>query len=206
MSDRRQAHWNGVYGAKDHRDVSWYQPVPETSLSFILATGAAPDDAIIDIGGGASTLVDCLLDRGHTDVTVLDISAGAIEQARSRLGDRAERVHWIEADVTAFVPQRTYAVWHDRAALHFLVDARDRTRYVDVLRRALQPGGHVVLATFGPDGPLKCSGLDIRRYSVDETRELLGAGFELLQDELEEHVTPSGAAQQFLYTAWVRTA
>lgn len=206
MSERRQTHWNAVYRAKHHRDVSWYQEVPERSLAFIHSTGVARDEAIIDIGGGASTLVDCLLDRGHTDVTVLDISAGAIEQARSRLGERAGRVHWIEADVTAFVPERTYAVWHDRAALHFLTDAQDRMRYVDVLCRALQPGGHVVLATFGPDGPLKCSGLDIRRYTVDGTRELLGAGFELLHHDLEEHVTPSGAPQQFLYTSWVRAA
>lgn len=205
MSSSRRNHWNGVYRKKHYTDVSWYQAVPDTSLEYILATGISRDDPIIDIGGGASLLVDCLIDHAFTDVSVLDVSAGALEQAKARLGERATRVHWIESDVADFEPDRTFAVWHDRAALHFLVDAGDRERYVDVLRRSLRLGGYVILATFGPDGPLKCSGLEIRRYNIELTRALLGPGFELQGHRIEDHGTPGGAAQQFLYSSWIRT-
>ncbi len=206
MGTCRRTHWNDVYGGKHYTDVSWYQDIPATSLELIASTGIARDDAIIDVGGGASTLIDCLVDRGYTNVSVLDISGGAIAQAKTRLGARAARVQWIEADVTAFEPERSYALWHDRAALHFLVDERDRTRYVDTLRKSLRPGGHLVLATFGPDGPLKCSGLEIRRYNIDMTRNLLGDGFELRDHGMEEHRTPAGAMQQFLCSVWTRSS
>ena len=204
MNASRRIHWNDVYGAKHYTDVSWYQAVPATSLDYILASGIARHDPVIDIGGGASTLVDCLIDGAFTDVSVLDVAAGALEQAKTRLGERAARVHWIESDVADFEPDRTYAVWHDRAAPQFLVDARDTERYVNVLRRALRPGGHVVLATFGPDGPLRCSGLEIRRYNIAMTRDLLGPGFELQDHRIEDHGTPGGATQQFLYSSWTR--
>lgn len=203
---RRQAHWEGVYDAKQFTEVSWYQPVPDVSLKQILATGVERNDAIIDVGGGASTLVDHLLDLGFLDVTVLDISGAALEQARNRLGARAGDVNWVVADITAFATEKKFRLWHDRAVLHFLTDAADRERYVESLKHALLPGGHLVLSTFGPDGPRKCSGLEVRRYTLDRMRDLLGPEFELTHHVLEDHRTPLGAAQQFLHSSWTRKA
>ena len=203
MKPRRQ-HWECVYSTKRHTDVSWYQPVPERSLQFIDAAGIGHQDAIIDIGGGASTLADHLLRLGYGDVTVLDIAEHAFVQARERLGNQAAQVEWIVSDVTSFEPARRYALWHDRAVLHFLTEPADQERYVDVLRRALASDGHLVLSTFGPEGPLRCSGLEIRRYTVGMMQELVGEDFALLDDALEEHRTPGGATQQFLFTRWRR--
>ena len=179
MTEERRSHWDSVYKDKAFTAVSWYQEEPQKSLELIARTGIAAGDAIIDAGGGASTLVDHLLASGYRDLTVLDISDNALEQTRARLAGRASRVDWLVSDVTRFEPQRKYALWHDRAVLHFLVDADDRKRYMDVVRSAISPGGYLVLATFGPDGPQKCSGLVTRRYTVDMTAELLGPGFEL---------------------------
>ena len=201
----RRDHWETVYGSKTFSDVSWFQPRPERSLQLVERTAVDKSDAIIDIGGGASTLVDHLLDDGFTDITVLDISGKALRQAQGRLGARAADVEWVESDVTAFRPSRKWRLWHDRAALHFLVDEQDRERYVEVLKSALEPGGHVVLAMFGPDGPLKCSGLEIRRYSIEMVEELLGSEFLLQCQELENHITPMGSNQQFLYSCWTRS-
>jgi trans-aconitate methyltransferase len=181
----RRDHWENVYSSKAFNDVSWFQPRPERSLQLVERTAVGRDDAIIDIGGGASTLVDHLLDGGFTDVTVLDVAGKSLEQAQKRLGERAAGVEWIVSDVTTFRPSRTWQLWHDRAALHFLIDEQDRARYVEVLKTALAPGGHVVLAMFGPDGPLKCSGLEIRRYSIDMVEDLLGPEFQLQCQELE---------------------
>ena len=205
MSETRKSHWDRVYEDKAFTDVSWYQAQPSESLDLIEATAAQPDAPIIDIGGGASTLVDHLLERGYRDVTVLDVSDKAFVQARARLGENASRVSWIAADVTKFKAERTYSLWHDRAVLHFLVDAEDRGRYMAALRGALAPGGHLVLATFGPEGPRKCSGLEVRRYSVDAMAELLGADFELCAERTVSHETPSGGSQQFLFTHWQRS-
>ena len=202
MTTARRSHWENVYGSKLHTDVSWYQEIPDKSLALIKAAGVSTEDAIIDIGGGASTLVDHLLAAGHTDVTVLDLAATAFDQARKRLGEQAGKVNWVVSDVTQFKPQRQYRLWHDRAVLHFLTSAADRARYVDVLQDALGLGGHAVIATFGPDGPLKCSGLEIRRYSVSMLEELLGPGFEVQSHELVNHQTPMGSTQQFLYSCW----
>jgi SAM-dependent methyltransferase len=204
MSSCRKEHWDNVYRAKSCEEVSWYQPVPAMSLKLITDADLSADEPIIDIGGGASTLVDQLLDAGFKDVTVLDISGYAIEQARSRLGTRSEQVHWEIRDVREFAPTRGYRLWHDRAMLHFLLDADDCARYVDALRRALVPGGYLVLATFGPDGPLKCSGLEIRRYDVQRLSELLGPGFELEYEAIENHETPQSREQQFLFSRWRR--
>lgn len=204
MSTERQAHWQGVYASRTYTDVSWYQAEPARSLAFIEASGVSKDCPIIDVGGGASTLVDHLLDRGYTRLTVLDISADALLQARGRLGERAHSTDWHVADVLSFRAERRFALWHDRAVLHFLVDAGERERYVDALRHALAPGGHVVLAGFGPNGPQKCSGLPVRRYSVEKFAELLGPDFKLLDHAIDEHTTPGGATQQFLYTRWQR--
>lgn len=156
----------------------------------------------MDIGGGTSTLVDSLLDEGYTDISVLDISGRALERSRERLGDRAGKVKWIESDITEFEPARSYLLWHDRAVFHFLTKSEDRDRYVDRLCRALQSRGYFVLATFGPEGPLRCSGLDIRRYGIEQLQDMLGDSFELRGHELEEHETPMGSTQQFLYSWW----
>ena len=201
---KRRSHWDRVYGAKRFTEVSWYQEVPTRSLQQLFAAGVDPHTPVIDVGGGASTFVDHLLEQGFDDVTVLDISAAALEQTRERLGARVTDVMWLVGDVTAFTADRQYGVWHDRAVLHFLTDAADRTRYVDALRRALAPGGHAVIATFGPDGPLKCSGLEVRRYDVELLGQLLGTEFELTDQAFEDHRTPWGAAQEFLYTSWRR--
>ena len=204
MTAERRKHWDGVYSSKASTEVSWYQERPDRSLELIGASGLSLNAPIIDVGGGASTLVDHLLDAGYGDLTVLDLTETALEHSRERLGERADSVNWIVSDVVHFEPQRLYRLWHDRAVLHFLTDATDRERYVDVLKRALAPGGCAVIATFGPAGPLKCSGLEIRRYTVRMLEELLGAEFKLQSHELANHHTPMGATQQFLYSSWAR--
>ncbi len=202
MNEQRKHHWEQVYASKQPTEVSWFQPVPEKSLQLIRATGVGREQAILDAGGGASTLVDNLLAEGFRDVSVLDISSNALSRSRERLGEIAGEVSWIEADATDFAPQRRYDLWHDRAVFHFLTDAADRGRYIEVVKRSLNSGGHFVLATFGPQGPLRCSGLDICRYSIEQLTDLLGACFSLQSHELDEHRTPSGAVQQFLYSRW----
>jgi SAM-dependent methyltransferase len=206
MSDQNKAHWEHVYATKATTSVSWYQPVPERSLEFIRATGEPSAAPILDVGGGASTLVDHLLDAGYSDVSVLDISMGALGHAQARLGDRAARVAWIEADITRFQPTRSFAIWHDRAVFHFLTNAEDRERYLQVLRKALRAGGQLVLATFGPEGPTRCSGLEVHRYSVPELGAVLGPGFALRAHRIDEHRTPMGTLQQFLYGWWQSVA
>ena len=202
MSETRRMHWQRVYDEKMPAEVSWYQPVPDKSLQLIRGTGLARNEPVLDVGGGASTLVDHLHADGYTDITVMDISGRALELARARLGESADAINWIESDVTAFEPQRRYALWHDRAAFHFLTDAADRDRYIDVAKRALKPGGYFVLATFGPEGPERCSGVEIRRYGIEQLQELFGGGFKLGGYELDQHVTPMGSTQQFLYSWW----
>ncbi|MDZ4164804.1 MAG: class I SAM-dependent methyltransferase [Smithellaceae bacterium] len=202
MNDSRKTHWERVYGTKQTTEVSWYQPVPARSLELICATGEPLTAPILDVGSGASTLVDHLLGEGYLDITVLDIAANALDCTRSRLGDLAARVTWTEADITRFQPRRKYALWHDRAVFHFLTDTKDRERYLDTLRRTLSSRGHFLLATFGPEGPTRCSGLAIQRYSAQDISALLGSGFALRMYHLEEHHTSTGAAQQFLYGWW----
>ena len=202
MSETRRMHWQRVYDEKMPAEVSWYQPVPDKSLQLIRGTGLARNEPVLDVGGGASTLVDHLHADGYTDITVMDISGRALELARARLGESADAMNWIESDVTAFEPQRRYALWHDRAAFHFLTDATDRDMYIDVAERALKPGGYLVLATFGPEGPERCSGVEIRRYGIEQLQELFGGGFKLRGYELEQHITPMGSTQEFLYSWW----
>jgi SAM-dependent methyltransferase len=169
---------------------------------LIQETGVPADAPILDVGGGASLLVDELLTLGYSDVTVLDLAPEALAQSRRRLGPAAERVRWIAADVTRFRPPRRHAVWHDRAVLHFLLTMQEQEQYVRVLRDALTPSGHLVLAAFGPAGPPRCSGLPVQRYSVETLSSLLGPGFELRNSVVENHRTPSDVVQQFLYTRW----
>jgi 2-polyprenyl-3-methyl-5-hydroxy-6-metoxy-1,4-benzoquinol methylase len=202
MTEDQKTHWHALYQTTAATDVSWYQPVPERSLEWIVATGVGRHAAILDVGGGASTLVDHLLRTGFTDVTVLDIAAAAFVHARTRLGEAAARVQWIEAAVTSWRPGRRYAVWHDRALLHFLVDPAERAQYIAVLEAALAPHAHAIIATFGPAGPTRCSGLNVARYSVDDLSLLLGPTFCLVRSQMQEHTTPAGRVQQFLYTWW----
>ena len=200
----RQAHWEGVYSKKKSTEVSWYQQHPERSLELIKATGVDASASIIDIGGGASTLVDFLLDAGYQNLTVLDIAHGAIEQAKSRLGLLADKVEWLEQDITRFVAEESFDVWHDRAVFHFLTDADDRLRYVEAMSNALKPGGHVVVATFDLDGPEKCSGLDVVHYSPETLSAIFGEGFQLVETRSEKHETPGGASQSFVYCRFIR--
>jgi SAM-dependent methyltransferase len=201
--DRRD-HWNRVYQTKAPDSVSWYQRRPDVSLELIAASGIAKDAGIIDVGGGASLLVDHLLNLGYSNLAVLDISGAALDASRMQLGARAVAVEWFEADVTTFEPPHRYALWHDRAAFHFLTSTTDRASYVETLRKALTPGGTAIIATFALDGPPKCSGLDVVRYDEQSIAIELGAEFELLEVRQEAHVTPGKAEQKFRYFRFER--
>lgn len=193
-------HWDNVYRTKAADQVSWYRPHLERSLAFIAAAAPAADAAIIDVGGGESTLVDDLVARGCRDVTVLDVAPLAIAAAKARLGAAAERVHWLVADITAVeLPPQRYDLWHDRAVFHFLTRPEDRAAYVRQALRAVRAGGYVVVATFGPQGPEKCSGLPVVRYDADRLHDEFGPAFRLADSAVELHRTPAGAIQQFTY-------
>ena len=198
MSARKE-HWENVYLNKSPLEVSWYQHEPTLSLSLIARAAAALDSPIIDVGGGASTLVDELCDRGYHNISVLDVSASALTHAKNRLAHKAAAVHWYEEDVTRFKPPQRFALWHDRAVFHFLTAKTDRSRYVEVLEQALEPGGHFIIMAFAVGGPLHCSGLDIVQYDVDKLKAELGAGFELVETGHEIHKTPLGGQQKFAY-------
>ena len=199
----RQHHWEKVYTTKGESEVSWFQETPALSLELIALAGAMPNSAIIDIGGGASRLVDHLVSRGFQDLTVLDLSAAALASARSRIGAKADRVTWITADVTLWQPSRTYDVWHDRAVFHFLTEAGQRRAYVESVKKALTAGGSLIVSTFGPTGPERCSGLAAMRYDASTLGGELGDRFRLVDSSLDLHETPSGAVQQFL-SCWYR--
>ena len=194
------SHWERVYASHSPDAVSWYQPHATLSLDLIRRIAAGPGTRIIDVGAGASTLVDDLLASGFTDLTVLDISAAALRLAQQRLGTLAARVHWIPGDITT-VPLEpgAYAIWHDRAVFHFLTEPADRAAYVAQVRRAVRPGGHVIVAAFGPEGPTQCSGLPVVRYAPGALHAEFGGHFELVDHLSEAHRTPGGAIQQFVY-------
>jgi trans-aconitate methyltransferase len=200
----RQQHWNEVYQTRKTDNVSWYQARPEMSLSLIDACGLAPDAPVIDVGGGASVLADCLLEAGFTSLAVLDISGVALAHVRTRLGNRAHSVAWLESDVTSFRPAQRYALWHDRAVFHFLTAADDRRLYLDTLRQSLEPEGHVIIATFASDGPEKCSGLDTRRYDDSMMQSEFGPEFRLMETRRETHITPWQSEQRFIYFRFQR--
>lgn len=193
-------HWETVYTTKSADEVSWYQEHSQVSLNIIKRTGVTPQGNIIDVGGGASTLVDDLFTDGFQNLTVLDVSGAALRIAQERLGNRAVNVTWIEADITrvTLLPHH-FDVWHDRAVFHFLTSQTDRARYVETVSSAVKPGGHVIVATFGLNGPLRCSGLDVIRYSPDGLHEEFGTLFELVEHTEEVHHTPFGTEQQFIY-------
>lgn len=193
-------HWEKVYTTKAADAVSWFQPHADLSVGLITATGVGLDAAIIDVGGGASTLVDDLLVMGYANLWVLDLSAAALAAARKRLGARASGVHWAEADITnAHLPDHQFDVWHDRAVFHFLTTPEARDAYVQTVFRSVKPGGHVIVATFAEDGPDQCSGLPVMRYRPDELHAEFGEAFSLLHHTKEAHHTPSGTVQQFVY-------
>lgn len=195
-----RSHWEEVYGRKPGKEVSWYRPHLERSLGWIAGL-ATPSDAVIDIGAGASTLVDDLLDRGFHDLTVLDVSSAALAVTRARLGDRAGKVFWIEADITAWRSERRYDVWHDRAVFHFMTTPVQQEAYVAALRAGTRPGALVVIGTFALDGPDRCSGLPVQRYSPESLAARLGSDFQLLDHARELHRTPWGSDQAFTFAA-----
>jgi ubiquinone/menaquinone biosynthesis C-methylase UbiE len=193
-------HWEQVYSTKATDSVSWFQEHANLSLDLIRSTGAGKDAGIIDVGGGASVLVDDLLEEGFTDLSVLDLSAAALNEARKRLGEKERRVRWIEADITEVdLPARRYDIWHDRAVFHFLTEPEQRAAYVRAVSRSVKPGGHVIVATFAENGPLKCSDLPVMRYSADELHDQFGESFKLLTHCTEQHHTPAGKVQPFVY-------
>jgi len=196
----RKDHWEKVYSTKAADDVSWFQPHADMSMRLIHDSGLSKGAAIIDVGGGASTLVDDLLNEGYGNITVLDLSGAALETSRSRLGPLADGVQWMEADIThAEFEPHSLDLWHDRAVFHFLTSEADRAAYVHQVLRALKPGGHVIMATFGANGPMQCSGLPVMRYAPDELHAEFGEAFTMLAHEEEVHHTPFGTDQQFIY-------
>lgn len=206
MTDKPQAHWDDVYATKKEAEVSWYQETPEPSLELLALVNVQPNAAIIDIGGGASRLVDVLLAKGFEDVTVLDLSADALNVARKRLGQAGSKAKWIVADVTQWQPPVTYDLWHDRAALHFLNNEQQQRAYTERLRHGLRIGGHAIIGTFALDGPEKCSGLPVTRHSAESLSSLLGTGFTLLDTRRHEHTTPWGAVQKFQFSTFKKVS
>lgn len=202
MTTNQKSYWEHVFATKDPSDFSWHEPAPVRSMASIRATGVSVEAPLIDVGAGLSTLVDILSNCGYSDLTVLDIAKSAIRKAQDRLGAKAAAIQWIEEDVKAFDPARRYCLWHDRGLLHFMTDPESISAYLLALTTALVPGGHFVLATFGPEGPDQCSGFEVKRYSVEELTDLLQQTFELREFHLEDHVTPTGTVQQFLYSTW----
>ncbi len=200
----RQAHWENVYTTKDEKAVSWFQEKADISIDLIHATGVDANASIIDIGGGASRLVDALIDEAFNTVTILDLSEKALATSKARLGAKGAQVQWVVADVTTWEPSQTYDVWHDRAALHFLTDPKDRAAYAERVLRAVRPGGHIIIGTFAPDGPERCSGLPVVRHDAATLGELLGPSFKLIESKRHDHKTPAGATQKFQFSRFRR--
>jgi len=198
MSDRK-THWENVYNNNSPLEVSWYQKEPILSLQLIQNSRIVLDAPLIDVGGGASVLVDYLCEAGYTNIDVLDIATTALTHAKERLAEKACGVEWHNTDVVNFVPPHEYSLWHDRAVFHFLTEKADREKYVGVLKHALQPGGHLIIMAFAIGGPLKCSGLEIVQYDADKLMAELGDGFELVEQGHETHETPAGNKQKFAY-------
>jgi SAM-dependent methyltransferase len=200
----RRAHWDSVYRTKREDEVSWFQASPILSLDLIHAAGVERRASIIDVGGGASRLVDALIDEGFTNLTVLDVSEAATETAKARLGVRASGVTWIVADATKWEPRGTHDLWHDRAAFHFLTAPEDRAAYAQRVLRAVRPGGHVIIGTFALDGPERCSGLLVVRHDAESIGTMLGPSFELIETRRHDHQTPMGGSQKFQFSRFQR--
>jgi SAM-dependent methyltransferase len=200
----RKSHWQTVYSTRAETDVSWYQAEPRLSLELIEAIAPARGSRIIDVGGGASVLVDRLLDLSFEEIAVLDISESALGKARARLGKRAERVRWVVADVTEAPELGSFDVWHDRAVFHFLTDPDERRSYAELAKKTVPEGGHLVIATFADDGPKRCSDLDVCRYNARSLASELGQGFSLVREASETHTSPWGSSQPFFYGVFRR--
>lgn len=196
----KKKHWENVYETKNPDQVSWTQAKPHTSLDFIHSFGLGKDAKIIDVGGGDSNLVDFLLEEGYENITVLDISARALEKAKERLGDNADKVKWITTDITAFEPTETYDIWHDRAAFHFLTTPEQVSTYIDIAERNIN--NFLVLGTFSKNGPTKCSGLDIQQYDEESLSEKFEAGFEKIKCITQDHTTPFETTQNFIFCSF----
>ena len=192
-------HWDGAYERNGATNVSWFQASPALSLQLIDSIGVDASDVAIDVGGGASTLVDGLLARGLTDLAVLDVSRVALDLSRERLGDAGASVQWIHSDVLTWTPDHAYTLWHDRAVFHFLTEPSDRAHYVDLARSAIALGGHLAIATFADDGPLQCSGLPVARYCAADLAFVFGSSFTVVDARQETHATPSGNTQRFTW-------
>lgn len=202
----KKNHWQNVYQQKQTTAVSWFQAKPVISLELIASCKLDKSELIIDVGGGASVLVDHLLIQGYTQLAVLDISAAALSASQQRLGADADAVQWVESDITAYHPQRQVALWHDRAVFHFLTEVTERQNYVRALKHALVPNGHLIIASFAIGGPEQCSGLPIVQYDAAKLSAQLGEGFSLLEERTEKHITPAGREQEFAYFHFVRTS
>lgn len=202
--DARREHWETVYREKNEDEVSWFQGRASTSLALIARASSDRGARIVDVGGGASRLVDALVDDGYRNVAIVDVAAAALAKARERLGERADRVRWVVADLLAWTPDAIFDVWHDRAVFHFMTRPEERAAYLGAMRRALEPGGHAIIATFASNGPEKCSGLPVRRYEPDELAAELGPAFRLVESVREEHATPAGKTQAFQYSLFRR--
>lgn len=200
MSEELKKHWDGIYSQKAESQLSWHQDNPAISLELAEFAGVTSTSSVIDIGGGTSRFIDCLIERGLRDLSVLDLSQVALDVARQRLGKRGEMVNWIVSDITVWSPTSDYDLWHDRAVLHFLVDPEDRAAYLDRLSRCVRPGGHAIIATFALDGPETCSGLPVVRYSPRSLADTLGHGFALVTQRVGLHHTPSGRPQSFQFS------
>ncbi|MFZ4560622.1 MAG: class I SAM-dependent methyltransferase [Saprospiraceae bacterium] len=198
----RKNHWETVYQTKSPEQVSWTQEVPQTSLAFISSFGVAKTARIIDIGGGDSKLVDHLLEQGFENISVLDISEKALEKARSRLGDKAKKVDWVVSDITEFVPNTTFDIWHDRATFHFLITTEQVSKYMEIARKSVN--GFMTIGTFSETGPTKCSGLDIKQYTEQTLTDELKNGFDKIRCITEDHTTPFNTTQNFLFCSFKR--
>jgi len=198
----RKKHWENIYQTKQLNEVSWFQPTPETSLSFFEQFNIPQEAKIIDVGGGDSFLVDHLLDRGYQNITVLDISESALERAKSRLGERAALVKWIAADAATFMPTESYDFWHDRAAFHFLTNEKEIENYINTVQQSIRPSGILVIGTFSEQGPKKCSGIEIKQYSETSMTERLTPFFEKIECITVEHKTPFDTIQQFVFCSF----
>lgn len=204
--DGRREHWEKIHDENAEDEVSWFQVRPSTSLDLIARTGTGRNAKIVDVGGGASRLVDALLEAGYQEIAVVDIADAALEKARKRLAGNASRVKWVTSDVGRWEPDKLFDLWHDRAVFHFMVAAEDRRSYLKTLKQALRPGGHAIIGTFASDGPERCSGLPVQRYEPDTLAAELGADFRIVESVREEHVTPAGKVQRFQFSRFVRVS
>ncbi|HWB23946.1 MAG TPA: class I SAM-dependent methyltransferase [Chitinophagaceae bacterium] len=200
--DNNKAHWENIYSSKQSNEVSWTQAVPEASLALLHDINPAKNAAVIDVGGGDSTLADFLLKEGFTNITVLDISAAALNRAKARLNGDANSITWIETDILEFIPGRCYDIWHDRAAFHFLTTTQEVEQYVKLAERSITPGGFAIIATFAENGPEKCSGLIVKRYNAQQLAEVFGKGFTIIGSVYQQHVTPFNTQQRFLFSVF----